>query len=674
MALRGEHAAGTGTVPGSGAAMISAPAGTAGSPLALAVVLAGTFMAVLDVAIVNVAIPSIREDLHVGFGAVELVISMYTVTYGCLLVTGGRLGDLFGRKRMFITGMLLFTGFSAMCGAAPTIGVLVAGRALQGIGGAFMFPQVVAVIQVSFEGQARARALGIFGAVNGMAAVVGQLIGGALLSADLFGWTWRPVFLVNVPVGVVTAIAAAVVLPADRPEEEGGLDWGGVGLVAVALLLLSVPLLEGRDEGWPPWMIGCLIASVPAFAAFTGYERRLAAGGGSPLMRTGLFRSRGFAGGVPIGMCFVASYAGFLLLLAVYLQTGLGFSALRSGLVYAPAAAGFFAGSLWAPKLVPLLGRRVLSVGYVTAALGLLATAATVWSAGAGLAGWQLAPTLLIAGLGQGLGMSPLVGTIIAGLEPADAGAGAGVVTTTLQVGNVLGVALGGLLFFTLAGRGQPGVPYARAFAEALPACAGLLLISALLVHWLPVTPFEAQNALIERLPGWAAGFAYSMYLATGGRIGDRMFRDILTHVAERKLRRAGQAPQDPGDFLAYHFREISQDAAWLNYLQREALTHGAGPIPHEPSREPVIEAQIEEIRRRQQAGLIDPGLDPRLVRLLAFAVASYPRLLPQITRMTTGMTPDDPEFAAGWEQFLHHLGDLIRPLPAGQATGISRA
>jgi EmrB/QacA subfamily drug resistance transporter len=659
---------GGGTVPAPGRAKAS------GSPLVLAVVLAGTFVAVLDVAIVNVAIPSIRDDLHVGFGAVELVISIYTLTYGCLLVTGGRLGDMFGRKRMFIAGMLVFTGFSALCGAAPSIGVLVTGRALQGIGGALMFPQVVAIIQVSFSGQARTRALGIFGATTGMAAVVGQLVGGVLLSADLFGWTWRPVFLVNVPIGLVTAITAAVVLPGDHPDERTGLDWGGVALIAAGLLLLSVPLLEGQDAGWPPWMIACLIASLPTFALFAAYERRFAARGGSPLMRAGLFRNPGFAGGVPIGMCFVASYAGFLLLLAVYLQTGLGFSALRSGLVYTPAALGFFAGSLWAPRLVRLLGRQVLTAGYATAALGLLATAATVWSAGTSLAGWQLAPTLLIAGLGQGLGMSPLVGTIIAGLEPADAGAGAGVATTTLQVGNVLGVALGGLLFFTLVGTGHGELAYAHAYAEALPACAGLLVIAALLVRRLPISPFEAQNALIERLPGWAAGFAYSMFLATGGRIADRMFRDILSNVAERKLRRAGQAPQDPGDFLAYHFHAISEDTAWLSYLQREALTHRAGPVPHESDRLPVIAAQVEEISRRQEAGMLDPGLDPRLVRLLAFAVASYPRLLPQITRMTTGKTAEDPDFIAGWDSLLHHLGERLRPVPVNEMTDLGQA
>jgi EmrB/QacA subfamily drug resistance transporter len=502
-------------------------------PLVLAVVLAGSFMAVLDVAIVNVAIPSIRDDLDVGFGAVELVISAYTLTYACLLVTGGRLGDLYGRRRLFIVGLLLFTATSGLCGAAPSIGVLIAARALQGIGGALMYPQVLAIIQVTFDGQERARALGLFGSTAGMAAVAGQLVGGALLAANVFELTWRPIFLVNVPLGLLTAWAAAVVLPDDQPDVRTRLDWGGVGLIGVALALLTVPLVEGRDHGWPAWMIACLICAAPAFAALAGYERRFAARGGSPLVRLALFADRGFAGGVPIGMLFVTSYAGFLLLLAVYLQSGLGFSAIHSAAIYTPAAVGFFIASLGAPTLVPLLGRQVLSVGYVVAALGLLATAATVAAAGDGLVGWELAPTLLIAGLGQGLGMSPLVGTIIAGLEPADAGAGAGVVTTTLQIGNALGVALGGLLFFTVLGSGDSGDAYAHAYAEALPACAGLLLVAALLVHRLPVTPFEAQNALIERLPGWATGFAYPGLLPQITRMTIGTAPDDPTFVAD---------------------------------------------------------------------------------------------------------------------------------------------
>jgi EmrB/QacA subfamily drug resistance transporter len=628
--------------------------------LVLIVVLAGAFMAILDVAIVNVAIPSIRKDLDAGFGAVELVISGYTLTYACLLVTGGRLGDLFGRRRLFVLGLLVFSGASALCGAAPSIGVLIAARALQGVGGALMYPQVLAIIQVTFSGDERTRALAIFGSTLGLAAIAGQLVGGALLAADVLGLGWRPVFLVNVPIGLVAAGAAWRVLPADEPEAHSRLDGGGVALAAGALLLVAVPLLEGRDAGWPWWAFACLVAALPAGAAFVRYERRLAQRGGAPLVPLELFRNRSFASGVPIAACFLASYASFLLILAVYLQAGLGFSPLHAGAVYTPSAVGFFITSLAAPKLVPLLGRHVLTLGYVVAALGLLSTAATAAAAGTSLVGWELAPALFVTGLGQGLGLTPLVGTIIAGLGPQQAGAGSGVVTTTMQMGNVLGVALGGLLFFSVLGSGTPGVDYADAFAIVLPMSAALLLAAAYLVHRLPLTPFEAGNALIERLPGWAHGFAYSMYLATGGRIGDRLFGDILSHVTERRLRRVQEAPRTPGEFLAYHFDAGAEDGAWLSYLLREGLAYRNGPVPHEDERMPVIQAQVDEVRRRQAEGVIDPSLDPQLVRLLGFALATYPRAVPQVTRMTTGAAPDDPAFVRRWEGFLRDVGDRI--------------
>jgi EmrB/QacA subfamily drug resistance transporter len=625
-------------------------------------VLAGTFMAILDVAIVNVAIPSIRTDLDATFGAVELVISAYTITYACLLVTGGRLGDQFGRKRMFIVGLLGFAAASALCGAAPNVGVLIVARALQGIGGALLYPQVLAIIQVTFSGRERIKALGIFGSVAGTGAIAGQLVGGSLLALNLFGLTWRPVFLVNVPIGILAVLAAVLVLPADRPETRTRLDASGVGYITAFLLLLTVPLLTGRDAGWPPWAVAALIAAAPAGALFFAHERRVAAAGGAPLVPLRLFANRGFATGIPIAFCFVASYAGFLFILAVYLQTGLAFSPLRSAMVYTPAAVGFLIASLSAPRLVPLLGRRVLSVGYVIAALGLLATATTAAASGADLAGWELTPTLFIAGIGQGMGMSPLVGTIIAALAPEDAGAASGVVTTSLQTGNVLGVAAFGLVFFSLVGSAAPGAAYATAFSQALPISAALLLIGAVLVHWLPRAPGEADNALIERLPGWASGLAYSMFLMTGGRMGDALFRDILGHVSQERLRRVREAPDDPGDFFAYHFHASAPEGMWLTYLIREGLTYQNGPIPHEKERLPIIQAQIEEIRRRQEAGLMAADLDPALVRLVCFALSSYPRVLPQITRMVTGLEPGDPRFMEEWEALLRRIGRLLGP------------
>jgi EmrB/QacA subfamily drug resistance transporter len=644
--------------------------------LVLCVVLMGTFMAVLDVAIVNVAIPSIRADLHASFGQIEFIVSAYTLTYACLLVTGGRLGDNYGRRRLFILGLVVFGVASAGCGLTQTSEILIGARAVQGIGGALMYPQVLAIIQVNFTGNERAKALGIFGSVIGIAAVAGQILGGTILALDLWHLEWRPIFLVNVPLAAATIAAAIFVLPKDEHTDAVGLDWGGVALVTTAMLLLIVPLLEGRELDWPLWMLACFAASFPAFGLFVWYERRFAARGGRALVRMELFANKSFAFGVPIAALFMASYAGFLFTLALYLQVGLGFSPLQSGMAYTPTAIGFFITSLAAPRLIPLLGRQVLTVGYIVGAFGLAATATTVFAAGTRLHGFELTPSLLIVGLGNGLGLSPLVGTVIAGLAPQEAGAGAGVITTTLQVGNALGVAILGLVFFALVGAAAPGAAYADAFAATLPVCAVLLLAAAVLVRRLPRMPFEVSNALVERLPGWSAGFAYSMFLMTGGRLGDRIVNDLVAHVIDRRLQRVREAPQAIGEFLAFHYHEAEADTAWLHYLMREALVFGSRRVPQENERQAAVSVQVQEIRDRQAAGLLPADLDPGELRLMGFALMNYPRMLPQITRMTTGMTPENPRFTARWEALLREVGSWLeaaaqrRRLPAGDRPG----
>ncbi|MBW4091686.1 MAG: MFS transporter [Proteobacteria bacterium] len=457
------------------------------------------------------------------------------------------------------------------------------------------------------------------------------------------------------------AIAAATfILPKDEHRDAVGLDWGGVALLTTGLFLLVVPLLEGRDLGWPLWMIACFVAAFPLFGLFVLYERRFGSRGGRPLVRMELFACRSFSAGVPIAALFMAAYAGYLFTLALYLQVGLGFSPLRSGLTYTPSSIGFFATSLLAPRLIPLLGRHVLTVGYVLAAFGLAAAATTVHAAGANLAGFDLAPSLLLVGMGLGFGMSPLVGTVITGLAPEEAGAGAGIVTTTLQVGMALGVALISLVFFARLGTGNSPVDYANALATSLPVSCALLLVAAYLVRRLPRTPFEASNALIERLPGWSSGFAYSMFLMTGGRLGDRLVQDMTARTADRRLRRTREAPLASGDFLAFNFRASETDGAWRHYLMREALVFGNRSVPHEAERRPIVEAQVKEVRDRQAMGLFPGDLDAAQLRLMSFALAGYPRLLPQVTRLTTGMTPEDPRFVAGWEALLREIGESL--------------
>jgi EmrB/QacA subfamily drug resistance transporter len=381
----------------------------------LAVVLFATFMSVLDVAVVNVAVPSIRAGLHASFGAVEFVIAAYSLTYGVLLITGGRLGDVFGRKRVFLMGMAGFTAGSALCGLAPNTGVLIAARALQGAFGALMVPQVLAIIQSSFDGAQLNTALAAFGAVLGVSATAGQLIGGALISANIGGYSWRPVFLVNVPVGLAGLAGALLVLPGGRAPVRARLDPVGVALVSTAMLLLAVPLIDGRDAGWPVWMIACLVGSPVAFALFAAHERQRAATGADPLVHPRLFRQRAFTAGLGTTVTFMIANSGSLFLLALYLQVGLGFTPLQAGLTYTPTAVAFFLASMVTPRLVPIWGRSVLSGGFATTAIGYLLTIAVVQGAGTSVTGWELAPALFVVGLGQGMGSTPLIGTCSAG-------------------------------------------------------------------------------------------------------------------------------------------------------------------------------------------------------------------------------------------------------------------
>jgi len=648
---------------------MAAPAGQdlAGDPrrwLILGVVLVGTFIAIVDVSIVNVAVPAIRRDLHASYGAVEFVVAAYVLAYGVLLITGGRLGDIYGRRRLFLTGLAIFTIASALCGVAPTAPLLIGARAVQGVGGALMYPQVLAIIRVTFSGADLNRALGIFGSVIGGGLIAGQVIGGALISLNLAGLTWRPVFLVNVPVGAAGFAAAVVVLRAGE-RTRTRLDLGGVALITLAMLALVIPLIAGRDAGWPGWIIAILAAAPALFAVFYLFEARRSRAGGVPLVDVTLFGQRAFVVGLGIAIAFFAANAGFLFLFAVYLQAGLGFSPIAAGLTYTPAAAGLLVTSLAAPRLIPLLGRRVLSVGYGIAALGYLATTAVVAAAGATVRPLELAPVLLIVGLGQGLGITPLMGTVLSGVAPRQAGAASGVLTTALQVGNVLGISVFSLAFFAFLGTpvaGGRGGAYAAAYAATLPAAAALTLAAFVLVRLLPTPRAQSANVLVERAGGWAPGLAYSLFLATGGRIGEHAFAEILGGVIDRRTQLTRQAPADPGDFLAYQFTAGAGDHAWRNFLTREALSRGDHPVAHEDERRPVIQAQVGDIRRRQADGLIDPDLDPALVRLMAFALATYPRIFRQITRMTTGLPPDDPRFAAAWSAFLRELGRRLAP------------
>ncbi len=297
----------------------------------LIVLLAGQFMALLDVTIVNVAMPTIGRSLHASGAELQLVVAGYTVSYAMMLITGARLGDLYGRRRMFLAGVAVFTLASLACGVAPGIGVLIGARFVQGAGAAAMMPQIMSVIQVRFDGAARARALSAYTAVLSSGFVAGQVIGGVLVTANLFGQTWRPVFLVNVPIGLAVLALVPRAVPRDEPERRRQLDLAGLAIAVPAVFLVVLPLMLGHQENWPGWVFACLALGLVLAAVFVGVERRIADRGGDPLLNLAVLRAPGLVPGLAAVAVLMITYGGFLFSFALHLQSGLGDTALRAG-------------------------------------------------------------------------------------------------------------------------------------------------------------------------------------------------------------------------------------------------------------------------------------------------------------------------------------------------------
>lgn len=417
----------------------------------LAVVLAGQFMALLDASVVNVATPSIHASLHASGAGLQLVIAGYVITYAVLMVTGARLGDLLGHRRMFLGGLAVFTVASLGCGLAGTTATLVALRFVQGAGAAAMIPQVLSLIQRTFTGEARARAMRWYSAVLAGGTVAGQIAGGLLVSADLTSGAWRPVFLVNIPIGVVLLLAGAWWLPGGRGERGRGLDPAGLVTLMPAVLALIVPLVLGQSEHWPVagWL--CLGAGLLLLAGFALAERRVAAKGGAPLVPGRLLALPGLATGIAAAFLLMAVYGGFFFILALHLQGGLGDSALRAGLTFAPAGITFALVSLnW--QRVPVRARgRFIQAGFAVEAVAMVALAAVVRGGGHG--GIALYVVLGLIGAAMAAALSPLMTAVLVQVPVADAADATGVIVTVNQFGLIVGVATFGTLYLNLAGR-----------------------------------------------------------------------------------------------------------------------------------------------------------------------------------------------------------------------------
>jgi EmrB/QacA subfamily drug resistance transporter len=458
------------------------------------VLFAPVFMVIVDIFIVNVTVPSLRTDIGASDAQLQWVAAAYLLTYALSLITGGRLGDVFGRRRMFKAGVAGFTFASILCAIAPTPTTLIVARLLQGFGGAAMWPQVLSIIQVEFEPAERPKAFGVQGLVQGLGAVSAQIIGGGLIALDLLGLGWRWVFLVNVPVGAAALLAADRVIPESRSETTRRLDLVGVALATLALSLVMIPAVEGREQGWPAWTFAAFAAAIPAAAAFVAAERRIAARGGSPLIELQLFRTRAF----PIGLLsattlyFVIS---FFFLLGIYMQEGLGLSPLDSGLAFTPIAVAFVAASLTGPRLADGLREYLPQVGAALAAVGLITTIVAVQATGGGSVSVWLLLAMVPFGAGMGTAIPPLINLVLRAVPPTDAGAASGTLVTAQQIGAALGVAVIGTVFFSQLGNSVSTEAFGDAFSVALAVQAVFALTAAALVS-------RARQTVDQRAPG----------------------------------------------------------------------------------------------------------------------------------------------------------------------------
>ncbi|GAC1036739.1 MFS transporter [Pseudomonas sp. No.117] len=439
---------------------------------ALGVLLLGTLLPPLDFFIVNVALPVIRSDFQASSDLAQLVVSVYATAYAVTLILGGRLGDLYGRKRVYLGGMVGFGLASALCGLAPSPEALIAGRLLQGIAAAVMAPQSLALIHATFPAEEKNRALGLYGATFGLASVSGQVLGGVLIEASPFGLGWRSIFLINLPVILCALPAALAWLRESRANQGARLDVIGACLLAAGLLALVVPLVEGPRLAWPWWSVPLLLLSGVVLRLFWRYEQRKEGAGEMPLVLPSLLAEARLRRSLLATFLFYA-LAPFFLIFAVYQQAGLGHGALAAGWAILPLGVGFLCGPLCSPRIAQRLGARTASLGMALEVAGLVLVAAL-----AGSPAWLPVPLLLI-GLGQGIALPALVRLNADQVAPSLAGLAAGLTNATLQISAALSVALMGGLFFQLAPEGAPAATVRFAFALTSLAIAGALALAA---------------------------------------------------------------------------------------------------------------------------------------------------------------------------------------------------
>lgn len=440
---------------------------------ALVILLTGAFLPPLDFFIVNVALPSIRQDFHATASTMQLIISGYATTYAVMLITGGRLGDLYGRRNVFLVGMVAFAAASALCGFAWSPSVLVVGRILQGFAAAIMAPQALASINAIFPEQEKSRALSFYALTFGVASMAGLFLGGALIALDIFGLGWRAIFLINLPVSAIAAPSAMMMLRETRAEHASKLDLGGAVLIALALCALIWPLIEGREHGWPTSAILMLAASLPLIFLFWHHERRVEAAGRDPIIAPRLLQVPGLKRGL-LSAFFFYAFAAFWLTFSVYQQGGLGRTPFEAGVAILPAAVGFVLGPFASGHVFRIFGRYSTAAGMSLEAAGLFGTAALI-SLGAPE---FLFVALFIVGAGQGIALPNLVRAVVQRVDPTQSGLASGLVNSMLQIGGALATALIGGLFFSTLGSSTDERSIGHAYSIAAVAIGLCLLVA----------------------------------------------------------------------------------------------------------------------------------------------------------------------------------------------------
>ncbi|MCF7699304.1 MFS transporter [Loktanella sp. M215] len=463
----------------------------AGRWIAMATLLVAGFMNLIDVTIVNVAIPSLQRAFDATDSQIEWVVAIYILTFALLLLPMGRLGDVIGRRRMFIAGVCVFTFGSALCGIAPSIYGLVAARVVQGIGGAMMTPQTLAIVPALFAPKERGLAFALFGLSAGLASVTGPVLGGFLIESNISGLDWRPIFLVNVPVGILAVLAAFKFVPTLPGNKGLEIDGVGIALAAITTLLVMFPLIEGRQIGWPVWIFVMMAAALPMLWIFILWQRHRAAAGRAQLLPVTLFRNKGFMVGTGLVMLLFAGVPGFFLVLAILLQVGNGFSPLESGLTTIPFPVGVLFASVAAGRMGNrFLRQRISAGGLLLATCMVILPFVTPQAAGEITRSAFIIP-LFLGGLGLGTAISPLFNTVLGTVADNDTGSASGALQSFQQLGGALGLAVMGQLFFShIAAALQAGGDTVPVYSDALRMA---LLFS--------TTSFVALALLVWRLP-----------------------------------------------------------------------------------------------------------------------------------------------------------------------------